>query len=411
MKAVSAGAAFVFAFLLLSARNPDHLLRAELWGEDGWVWYPNAYHQGFASLLTPVAGYYQTVSRLVALLAQPLPLTAVPAFFAAAALAIQAAPALFLVSGRMSAAWPDPVSRAGFALAMLVLPNTTEVYANLTNSQWHLAVLAFLVITGRPPRSPAGWCFDLAALTISGLSGPFCVFLVPIALLRAWSERGRATAARALLLLATAAVQAASVLASVHDRTAAPLGGGPRMLARIVVEQILWGGLLGQANMPVLTGLSSWESNVLPLGAAFAATALAIAALVRGPALLRYALLFAAPLFAAAVLRPQISMTLPQWPLMLVPGIGTRYFLIPMLAWLGVIFTLAAGYVPRLRWAGAVLLAVFTLGFRADFLYPERPRTDFQDHARAFAAAPPGTVMSFPVLPPGLPPMILVKKP
>lgn len=402
--------AFLVSLLILFYRDVDHVLRPELWAEDGWLWYPDAYTNGLSSLLSPAAGYFQTVSRLVGLVAQAFPLVAVPGFFAVSALVIQSAPALFLVSPRMSEAWPDPVSRAGFALAILVLPNTTEVYDNLTNSQWHLAVLAFLVVVSRPPRTGLGWCFDIFVLTVAGLSGPFCVFLAPVAVLRAWFGAGATTKARAAIVLATAALQAVAVVVSGHVRTTASLGAGPRMMARIVVEQILFGGLFGQANMHQLTDLAVWESNLLPVGAALLAAGLGVAVLARGPPLVRYSLLFAVPLFGAALLRPQISMTLPQWPLMLIPGIGTRYFFIPMLAWLGVVFTLAAGYVAWLRWVGIALLATFVVGFGSDYFYPARPRTDFDKQARLFAGAAPGTVMAFPVLPQGVPPMVLVKR-
>lgn len=401
----------LIAVAILFSRDQSHVLQAELWAEDGWVWYPDAYHQGLASLAVPLAGYFQTLSRLVGLLALALPLTAVPTFFAIAAMIIQAAPSVFLMSARMETAWPERWSRAAFAVVMLVLPNTTEVYANLTNAQWHLAVLSFLVLVSQPPRTRGGWTFDVAVLAVSGLSGPFCILLAPIALARAWFDRSPGTAVRAALVLGTALVQGGCVVLSGHERTQAPRGGGPRMVARIVVSQVLFGAFMGQANMPWLTGLGAWASNVLPLAALAAAAALCVLAALRGPALLRYAMAFAGLELASALVRPQISMTLPQWPLMQLPGIGTRYYYMPMLAWLGVVFTLAAGYVAWLRGVGLVLLAAFLFGFGSDYFYEPRPRTGFVGQARLFADAPPGTRMTFPLLPEGMPPMVLVKKP
>jgi len=43
--------------VLLISRDPRVLLQAELWGDDGWSWYPDAYNHGLASLLVPVGGY------------------------------------------------------------------------------------------------------------------------------------------------------------------------------------------------------------------------------------------------------------------------------------------------------------------------------------------------------------------
>jgi len=47
--------ALVFA-LLLFCRKPGVLLHAEVWGDDGWSWYPDAYSIGWHSLLLPVGG-------------------------------------------------------------------------------------------------------------------------------------------------------------------------------------------------------------------------------------------------------------------------------------------------------------------------------------------------------------------
>jgi hypothetical protein len=45
-----------------------------------------------------------------------------------------------------------------------------------------------------------------------------------------------------------------------------------------------------------------------------------------------------------------------------------------------------------------------------DWAEPTWPSTDFLQRARAFAGAAAGTRMEFPIIPPGLSPMILVKK-
>jgi hypothetical protein len=47
--------AILFAAVLVS-RRPSVLFHAEFWAEDGWYWYPDAYHNGWASLLLPHTG-------------------------------------------------------------------------------------------------------------------------------------------------------------------------------------------------------------------------------------------------------------------------------------------------------------------------------------------------------------------
>ena len=329
------------------------LLHPEFWAEDGWVWFPDGYEYGLASLARPVAGYLQTAPRLVGLLAQAFPLAWAPALFAVCALLFQVLPPLFLVSSRMAAAWPDARGRLLFALVWLVLPNTREVYVNLTNAQWHIAALGFLVLLSRAPATPAGRGFDRAALALCGLSGPFCLVLAPMAAWLAAACRTRAALWRAALLCAAAAVQAAVVVATVGERGATELGAGPRMLARIVAQQVMAGALVGEHAMPDLVDLPAWQTNVLPLGIAGLGVVLTGLALWHGRQPLRLLVLVAALLFAAALARPVVALTGAQWPLLQVPGVGQRYYYAPMLALMAVLFTLAGSR--QRRAAGARL--------------------------------------------------------
>lgn len=383
-----------FAALLLM-RNPDALLHAEFWAEDGWIWYPDAYASGLRAFVVPVAGYLQTLPRLVAWLVQPFPLAWAPTLFALAALLVQALPPLFLVSSRMADAWPDARGRLLFALLWLALPNTSEVYVNLTNGQWHLATLAFLVLLSRPSRRRAVRGLDGAVLLLSGVSGPFCVVLAPVAAWLACTRRDRTSLWRAAAVFAAAAVQGACVLATIGDRSPAVLGAGPRMLARIVSQQVVLGAILGQGNMPVLTAMDAWATDLLPLLAAAAAMLLAGAAVLRGSQALRLAALSATLLLAAALSHPQITADGPQWPPMQLPGIGQRYYYIPMLAWLAVLFSLAGSAVRWRRMAGTMLLGCMAVGLWSDWRIPPRAPTGFAAQARAFEAAPPGTRMGF----------------
>ena len=401
--------AWLIAGAVLFVRDPAHLLQAQFWAEDGWFWYPDAYHHGAASLLTPVVGYFQTISRLIGLLAQSVPLRSAPTVFAACALLIQAAPAAFLVSHRMDRAWPDRRSRILLALLYAALPNASEVFDNVTNAQWHLAVLAFLVLASSPPNGRVGAVLDGSVLLVSGLSGPFCILLAPMALHRWWRERNGATSARAAVVLLTAAVQAGSLLAGVHTRSGSELGATPALLARIVVQQVIGGPLLGQGGMPILLDWTGWADDRAPFAAAAAGLILVAVAVRRGSSLLLYGLTFGVALLTAALARPQVEATLPQWPLIAMPGVGGRYFYIPMLVWLGVLFTVAARPGGWLRLIARLLLLGSLIGLWQDFDMPARPDTGFRAAAKRFERLPPGAAMSIVVLPLGFPTMDLVK--
>jgi hypothetical protein len=204
--------------VLLISRDPRVLLQAELWGDDGWSWYPDAYNHGLASLLVPVGGYLNSLQRLGGLLGQFVPLRWVPTLFAAIALAVQVMPPLFMVSSRMADVVPSAAYRLLIALVCLMLPNIIEPYANLTNSQWHLAVLAFLVLVACPPTGWASRSFDLVVLGVSGPSGPFCSMLLPLAALRFWHNRSRDDGWKLVVLLATLLLQATVYLETMTFR-------------------------------------------------------------------------------------------------------------------------------------------------------------------------------------------------
>ncbi|HEX8355443.1 MAG TPA: hypothetical protein VF611_21225, partial [Pyrinomonadaceae bacterium] len=137
--------------MLIIARRPDAIFNAQFWAEDGAVWYADAYNVGaFKSLFFPAAGYFQTASRLTASLTQLLPLSRAPLAFALVAVAVQALPANLLISSRFSRLIPRLSVRALLAFAYLALPNSAEIHANLTNTQWRLAVITLLVVLAEP---------------------------------------------------------------------------------------------------------------------------------------------------------------------------------------------------------------------------------------------------------------------
>ena len=401
----------VFAALVLS-RKPEVLLHAELWGDDGWSWYPDAYNIGVSALLLPVNGYLNTFQRLIGLSVQPFPLTWVPTLFAASALVVQVLPALFLVSGRMAPVWPQTWARLLFAVITLVMPNEIEFYVNLTNAQWNLSLLAFLVLVSAPPAGAAAAVFDTLVLLLSGLSGPFSLLLMPVALMQLMEDRSPTNIWRTAVLGVTALTQIGFLIGSPHaGRSTAPLGAGPRMFARIVSLEVLLGAELGFYTIQRVHDAPIWQPNAVPLAVAIAGFVLAVLAMIRGSSLVRKVALFASLVFLGSLASPQVSLSDPQWLVMTHPPMGNRYYTIPMLAWIAILFTLAADRNRWLRGVGVALLAVLLLwGVPHDWQeYPMAP-TDFLDRARAFEAAPPGTRMEFPIHPPGMSPMILYKR-
>ena len=107
---------------LLVLRRPDAIFHPQLWAEDGVVWFADAYNHGaLKALLFARDGYLQLFPRLVAAVSLWVPLLRVPIVFNLCALAVEAVPPLFLVSGRMRNVGPLPL-RCVLALLTYLFP-------------------------------------------------------------------------------------------------------------------------------------------------------------------------------------------------------------------------------------------------------------------------------------------------
>ena len=153
---VMVAAVFVGA---LCSRQSDSLRHPQFWAEDGTVWYAQAYNLGwFRALAHPESGYFQTLPRLVAAISLMFPVANAPLVLNIFALATEAAPAVFLISSRFSNLG---TLRFRGILAGLYIGMPNGVNLSITHGQWHLAVLAFLVIVSKPPDSRAAAVFSM----------------------------------------------------------------------------------------------------------------------------------------------------------------------------------------------------------------------------------------------------------
>jgi hypothetical protein len=405
--------------LLVWQRCPTAISQAEFWAEDGWVWYPQCYAMGWRCLVIDHSAYLQTISRLVALLSLLWPLAAAPRVFALAALLMQAAPAIFLVSARMTPAIPSLRVRMALALLLVAIPGMSEVYVNLTNGQWHLALLAFLILTAAPAVTWPQRMFDTLVLLVSGLSGPFSPVLLPVAILWCWRQPGRWQIWRLAIILVTAGMQVYLVFFHQSTRAAGLYGVGWSFhrLLNIVDTNILGVAAFGFQAMTLHDWVvgKGWLSNsqLLPTliaGCIMAgAFALAIIGCLRGPWILRAYILFVA-LELVASLVDGIAPGMSTWEAM-ERDIGMRYFFHPIAAWLAIMVTLVCDRSLPLRAIGIAIMALaVTVAIPADWELPPPEHTLFHHEAKLFDRAGPGTVMTFPVRPAFLhTDMVLVK--
>src|SRR6185312_14008418 len=147
-------------FLIIFSRRPDAILNAQFFAEDGQRWYADAYQFGLRSLLIPdeAGGYLHTVPRLAALLSLLFPLARAPLVMNLCAIAIQVLPVTIFISSRFPCIplW----KRLLGSFLYLGTPNSYGTNANATNIQWHLGLLACLVLLAQPPNSQRWKVFD-----------------------------------------------------------------------------------------------------------------------------------------------------------------------------------------------------------------------------------------------------------
>jgi hypothetical protein len=187
-------------------------LHAQFYAEDGAYFYSDAYQFGWRCLLMPYGGYLSTLQRLIGLLAQLVPFGLAPLVMNLCAIAIQILPVNLFLSARFKAISYNV--RLFASLLYLAIPNAFEIHANTTNIQWHLALLALLVLLSQAEAAKAWRYFDYAVLFFALLDGPLGILLVPIAAFLLWVRRDRRTALALGVMIPFAVVQSLFILFS-----------------------------------------------------------------------------------------------------------------------------------------------------------------------------------------------------
>jgi hypothetical protein len=394
------GLIFLSAFTVIVLRRPDAILNPQFWAEDGAVWYANAYKDGIHSVLIPQNGYLQVISRIVAAVAQLFPFEWAPLIFNGAAIFLQTLPVNFLLSSRYGMLIPNIKDRIFLSILYLALPNSWEIHANLTNAQWHLTLLAFMVIVAQPDNRPVWRCFDAGVVLLSGLSGPFSILLSPIAAMRILPDRAKWSGILFLSVGACALVQILCLLFTWQARSQMLLGATPELLITILSGQVFWGALIGQKGYAWLLSSGDWQ--ITAAITAIIGSTVIVYSLVKGPVILRFLIIFAALIFCASLISPQASATDPQWQILGLPGVGGRYWFIPMLAFISALGWMVRGsgsLKPRL--IALTILASMVVGIVSDWHHPPYADLNFRSHAQRFEASPTGTEIVIPINPPG----------
>lgn len=397
---------------LLFLRSPHTITHPQFWAEDGTFWYADAYnHGGFASTLHSYGGYFQTISRLAAWVSLAVPLHSAPLVFNIIALCIQLFPAILLLSGRFDVLIPDKRIRYVCALLVLVMPNTAEIHGNITNSQWYLALSAFLIVIASAPETKRGKIFDFFVLLLSSLSGPFSLFLFPVAAIAWYARRTRAHLAHVVAIAIGGALQGLSIfILNQAGRLHMAPAFDVKLVFAVFARQIIFGPLLGAkgyvwalAHVPGFT--------IIVLAITIVALICLVYAAVKASLEIKLALLFGAAIFVVSLLSPTGDFS--QTSALVIfsrSSSGIRYWLIPMVASIAAFVWCATRARNKcIKYACGTLLFASVIGVVADFRHANRFEVSLMSAEQELKVAASGDHVVIPITPPGWK-MTLIKK-
>ena len=320
---------FCMVFLLIVVRRPDIIKNAQPWAEDGLIWLQTINNNGFwYSLFLPQNGYYQTISRLVYGSSLLFGIKNVALIANIIAISIRCFMVLFLLSNRMR--FCRFLYRMPIAVYFIFMPNVAEGYVNITNAHWYLAMYLMMVLVADKPDTRMWKIHDLLILVVSSLSGPFVAFFAPCLFIKRYYERGGIIKAikgidffDVVMIICVIIQGAAIIFSSTSDRSSAPLGASIALLADIISYRVVCGTFLDSAYINQVIHAKFFNIIV------FSMLLISILGLfVRAGWRFKILALFPILMIGFALAKPMISMTDPQWPVLLNAGAGERYFIV-----------------------------------------------------------------------------------
>nr|DAM64850.1 MAG TPA: hypothetical protein [Caudoviricetes sp.] len=408
-KGYIANVAIFFAIILvIIMRRPDIITHAQPWAEDGRFWLQDAYNNGMLNaIFIPENGYFQTISRLTYSLALLFGLSKAALVANIIGILIRASFVVFIISGRM--AFAHIAYRATVAIYVLLMPNIAEGYPNITNIHWYLSMYLLCVIMSKKPETTLEKTHDYVLLIISGLSGPFIIFIAPCLLIKRVCEHGGLVSSIKkintfdIVFTLCFCIQLYTILTSSGaTRSSAPLGASLQLFSDITFYRIIRGALVDNTWKPCING----NQASIALNAIIILSILYYA--IKSGWRYKSILLFPSLMLGFALAKPMMSMTDPQWPLFLSPPGGERYFFVTNIAFFCFITFLASRTKKPMVALLCINLLMTPMYIRHFKIYPYY-EVGYEQQIEKFVNAPPKTESDIDINPPGWK-MHLIKK-
>ncbi|WP_445621068.1 hypothetical protein ACUN8C_04305 [Kushneria sp. Sum13] len=310
---------------------------------------------------------------------------------------------MFLLSTRMSAI---PMKyRIIAAVYFLIMPNIEEGYVNITNAHWYLALYLLAIILAERGKTLFWKAHDYAVLIISGLSGPFIIFLaLPLIIRKLSVYKNPITAIKHInafeaVAAALSLIQLLAVLITSNStRVDVTLGASFELLARIISMRVFAETFFG----PELSVKVPFHP-VLCMALFVIFLGILVYLLIRSGWKFRAAAIFPIIMLGFALAKPMVTLTDSAWEVMLIPGSGQRYFFITNFAFFCLILYAIYRIMPSRLEAPSLALACLVLLYTTyhDFFMAPVPYQGYQEGMENFQKAEPGTRVTIPTTPQG----------
>ena len=395
---------FTVGFVILFLRRPDALVSAQFYANDGKNWFADAYHMGaLRSLFLPQDGHFQTLSRLVAVLVTPFGLTNAPLIFNIIALGIQALVPIFILSRRFEKILPSVESRYFLAFIFLCLNNQMEIHASLTGAHWYLSFIACTVLLEDPPSVGYWRWVDICILALSGISGPFSIFLLPASFIFWMIRRDSVRFYNFIIFLLESFVQLWAIFQFGHaGRLKILCQFDILKIATLFGKRVVWDSIVGSKAALFSQALGPYYSVFFSV-AIVTAFFLMLYALANGSSSLRLVGLFSLNVFVASIISPNISpLSKNSLDTLYLDGFSCRYWVVPTLFF---ITTITWNLFQAKNKAVKILAALFSsgiiFGFIINFHFPAYVDYQFSGYAKKFERMAPGEEILIPINPQG----------
>ena len=398
----------LFFCLIVISRRIDAVTYPQFYAEDGVFWYSEAYHAEnfWEPFLVPKQGYFQTVSRIGGFIGNLVDINYAPLTFNLIAIFFEILPALFFLSKRFNKIVPQFYIRFLLGVIYLSLLGTAETHANLTNVQWRLALLMFLITIAPQSKKTLWKIFDHFFLLLSGLSGPFVFFVLPVALIYYYYKKTfKLFYSKITILIITAMIQFYSyffiISSGMAARSEMSLGANFINFFKIISGNIFIRGVLSRKYTKLITHLEFWWDNgYLPVIIGIIGMFILCYVLWKACLEIKLLIVFTFLVFFAALASPQGSLTMPQWEY-LAGGSGGRYYFLPRLAWLiSILWLLFNAKIKPLRYfAGLLIFSFIFLGLKNDWTFDKFHNYHFQKQVEEFKSLELGQSFEFKIQP------------